>query len=87
MSLEQTIAGLEADGLALHNLFRLTSGRYQANVRGGRDERHFFEFAQGDTPNEALLKAIDKAKGVVVPAPRRPVDPAAPVDDLSDLLE
>jgi hypothetical protein len=59
MTLEQLFAEVDSLGLYVNNLFHNSEGGWNANLRDGN---HGFEFGRGSTPQEALRKAIDKAK-------------------------
>lgn len=61
MNLEAAIARVEATGLRLNNLFQLKSGVWQCNLRDDRTQT-YAEFATGETPAQAVMAALEKAK-------------------------
>lgn len=67
-SLEEIAALLNDNGLSVNNLFQLTDGRWQCNLRAFGDEDEAmrrktscYDFAQDDTPRGALIEAAKKA--------------------------
>lgn len=60
MEFREALNKVKAKALTVNNLCEMPGGRWRANVCYWW--RDFFEFACGDTPEEALSKAADVAK-------------------------
>lgn len=59
MTVEQALAQIAARGLRLNNLFELQNDRWRANVRDP-SSAVFYEFGEADTPQGAILAALEK---------------------------
>jgi len=57
MTLEQLISQVHVRHLRVNNLFQLDERRWRANVTDGI---RYWEFGEGDTPEEALSAALFK---------------------------
>ena len=68
-TLEALIAYVEEQGFRVNNLFHLDSGVWRANLidpilsksESREEARQAYDFANGDTPKEALFNALKNA--------------------------
>ena len=73
--MEEIIKKINANGYHINNLFQLDPGYWRCNLRDNESEC-FFNFAEGKTPKEALVKALAKTEE----------KPVKREEDFSDIL-
>jgi hypothetical protein len=67
VTLDQLVRDVRAQDFLINNLFQISKGRWQCNLRRelpGKKE-DFYEYGKGRTPEDALLNASHNANAVL----------------------